>query len=795
MTAHQHHDPSPSPVPPISSSGTCPNGLEDGSYLFRSYSKQSWSVCGASGSGSRELSFLISGCECHAGVDREVCADDITLSSLAPIPVPPSMPHHLSDLHCSASEYFFSSTDTCLLITLSDQYGDGWTSGDGSENAWLGYSFSSSNGHSSAVTYHSLNCSCPRMIGCLSPSSFAFAAGDQTIDLAIYSNEDSPVAFSWEIMYLVQVIQNGRLLDSHHGGYRTHMEFSYSHSSGTLSLSSKTDGAPGNGDAVDMSRCEELPVVGLVSDLSLEGWSIVDNNSNKQETIAWRNPSCVHTLPMLPGSSVPHLPVARSKGFVQEKKDSPFDHQSQDSFSFPTVTTSSRRLAGELVDVGSVTTLAGVAGSSGSPNGIGTNAEFNGPSGVTISPDGVYVLVADRYNHLIRHIVISTASVTTLAGGTGSDGSTNGIGTNVLFNNPLAVSISPDGVYALVADYGNHLIRHIDISTTFVTTLAGVAGSSGSTNGVGTIATLNSPIGVCISPDEVYALVAERHNHLIRLIIISTASVTTLAGVAGSTGSTNGFGTNAKFNQPYRVSISPDGVYALVTDYLNHLIRRIVISTTFVTTLAGVAGSSGSTNGIGTNAVFNRPYGVTISPDGVYALVGDQYNCLIRQINISTATVTTLAGVAESAGSTNGIGTNAQFNQLYEVSISRDGVFGLVADNLNQLIRQIIMRIGLPTVAPSASPSATPTVAPSASPSHVPSFGATSLPSVPPITRFSFGVKIGDEGILSPGKAILVDYLQDPRRGWSLPSPLSQPSLSSSDLREDDSHLWDRQRL
>jgi hypothetical protein len=55
------------------------------------------------------------------------------------------------------------------------------------------------------------------MIGCLSPS-FAFAAEDQTIDLAIYTNEDSPVAFSWEIMYLVQVIQNGRLLDSHHGG-------------------------------------------------------------------------------------------------------------------------------------------------------------------------------------------------------------------------------------------------------------------------------------------------------------------------------------------------------------------------------------------------------------------------------------------------------------------------------------------------------------------------------------------------------------------------------------------------
>jgi hypothetical protein len=182
---YQHHDPSPSPFPTIPST-TCPDGLADGNYLFRSYSEQSWSFCGISGAGYRELSFQISDCECHAGVDRESCVDITTFSSLIPASVPRSIPHHLSGLHCSADDYSISSNDTCLLITLSDQYGDGWTSGDGSsENAWFGYSFSSSNGDSSAVTYHSLNCSCPRMIGCLGPSSFAFAAEDQTIDLAI----------------------------------------------------------------------------------------------------------------------------------------------------------------------------------------------------------------------------------------------------------------------------------------------------------------------------------------------------------------------------------------------------------------------------------------------------------------------------------------------------------------------------------------------------------------------------------------------------------------------------------
>jgi DNA-binding beta-propeller fold protein YncE len=217
-----------------------------------------------------------------------------------------------------------------------------------------------------------------------------------------------------------------------------------------------------------------------------------------------------------------------------------------------------------------------------------------------------------------------------LAGVAGSSGSTNGGGTIARFYRPEGVSISPDGVYALVSEWNYYMIRHIVISTASVTTLAGVAGSGGSTNGVGTIARFNCPHGVSISPDGMSTLVADSYNHLIRHIVISTASVTTLAGVAGFSGSTNGVGTIARFNCPWGVSISPDGMSTLVADSTNHLIRQIVISTANVTTLAGVAGSSGSTNGVGTIARFNGLYGVNISPDGVYALVADEYNHLIR---------------------------------------------------------------------------------------------------------------------------------------------------------------------
>jgi DNA-binding beta-propeller fold protein YncE len=328
---------------------------------------------------------------------------------------------------------------------------------------------------------------------------------------------------------------------------------------------------------------------------------------------------------------------------------------------------------------------------------------------VSISPDGSFALVADRDNHLIRQIVLSTASVSTLAGVALSAGSTNGVGSNVRFNYPYGVSISSDGSFALVADTNNHLIRHIIISTATVSTLAGPALSSGSTNGVGSNALFYYPQGVSVSSDGSYALVADTNNHLIRHIILSTASVSTLAGVLSS-GSTNGVGSNARFNAPYQVIVSSDGSYALVTD-TNHLIRHIILSTASVSTLAGLAGSSGSTNGVGSNALFNIPYGVSISSDGSYALVADFGNHLIRHVILSTTTsVSTLAGVALSSGSTDGVGSNARFNHPVGLSISSDGSYALVADFDNHLIRKIILfdATRAPTTSPSVVPSSFP---------------------------------------------------------------------------------------
>ena len=53
-------------------------------------------------------------------------------------------------------------------------------------------------------------------------------------------------------------------------------------------------------------------------------------------------------------------------------------------------------------------------------------------------------------------------------------------------------------------------------------------------------------------------------NHLIRLLVLSSGVVSTLAGQAGSTGSTNGIGANARFNDPEGIALDAAGTFAVV---------------------------------------------------------------------------------------------------------------------------------------------------------------------------------------------------------------------------------------
>ena len=170
-----------------------------------------------------------------------------------------------------------------------------------------------------------------------------------------------------------------------------------------------------------------------------------------------------------------------------------------------------------------VSTVAGLAGSSGISDGAGSAARFSSPEGVTVDGSG-NLYVADTDNHTIRKIT-SAGVVTTLAGLAGTSGGGDGSGSVAQFQYPSDLTVDSAG-NLYVADTDNHTVRKITPAG-LVGTVAGLAGSSGGSDGRGSAARLLYPTVVSVDgAGNVY--VADTNNHTIRKgIVVALPQITT----------------------------------------------------------------------------------------------------------------------------------------------------------------------------------------------------------------------------------------------------------------------------
>ena len=135
---------------------------------------------------------------------------------------------------------------------------------------------------------------------------------------------------------------------------------------------------------------------------------------------------------------------------------------------------------------------------------------------------------------------------------------------------------------------------------------------------------------------------ADTNNQCVRRVVVSSGAVTTIAGTAGFNGYADGPGTAAMFAWPQDVAMDAAGTVAFIvsqlspflatfrtsrprtfspqTDQYNHCVRRFVVSTGFVYTLAG-SGTRGYAEGQGTLAQFTYPSGVATDSAGSFVLI------------------------------------------------------------------------------------------------------------------------------------------------------------------------------
>jgi sugar lactone lactonase YvrE len=293
-------------------------------------------------------------------------------------------------------------------------------------------------------------------------------------------------------------------------------------------------------------------------------------------------------------------------------------------------------------------------GSSIGDTGSALNAELYLPAGVTLDGAG-NIYIADSLHNRIRKVTAATGIITTIAGnGNPAYTGDNGLAVNATLSNPNGVTL--DGAGNLyIADTGNNAIRVIWLATGVITTIAGTgAQGNGGDGGLATSATLNQPWGVTLDPQgDIF--IADTSNHRIRMIC-AVAQGTVINGTAC----------------PAAGAITTVAGSGMINGN-------------------GSGGFSGD-NGQATHADLNFPYTVAFdAAENMY--IPDQENDRVRRVNAS-GTITTFAGTG-AAGYTNDgqAATSAELWAPSGVAVDPAGNV-YIADSQNSAIRKVSSSTG-----------------------------------------------------------------------------------------------------
>ena len=327
-------------------------------------------------------------------------------------------------------------------------------------------------------------------------------------------------------------------------------------------------------------------------------------------------------------------------------------------------------------------TVTTVAGGFVGDGGKATNASFVLPYDVVRDHSG-NMYVSDSYAQRIRKIattgLIGTYAGTGIAGYTGDKGPA--ASAKIYFPIGMTLDAAGDLVFA---DYGNNVVRKIDLTGT-ITTIAGdgVAGYSGD-GGPATQASMNGPIGLVYdSAGNLY--ISDRNNNVVRQVntsgIISTFAGNGTAGYCGD----GGPASSACLNGP-RGLVFDSSRNLYIVDGFNHRVRK-VDSTGTINLVAGTGKNAFTGDGgPAIDAAIGNPAGISFNSGLIY--ISNSGSSRVRSVTLSTGIIESVIGSTPGYDGDGHAPLSSQLDAPYGVvALSSTNI--LVSDRFNSRLRQL----------------------------------------------------------------------------------------------------------
>jgi lysophospholipase L1-like esterase len=342
-----------------------------------------------------------------------------------------------------------------------------------------------------------------------------------------------------------------------------------------------------------------------------------------------------------------------------------------------------------LAETDKLTLAAGTGAKSGPI--AATQAKLNGPFGVDFNKNNTMYIV-DHDGHQVHQVTPRDNLFQTIAGsGTKGDSGDGGSALKAEFNGMHSLAVLPDG-HLCVADTYNNRLRKIEIlpggDAGVVNTIAGTGkkGFSGD-GGPALQASFGNIYCVCLDPRGEHLYIADLDHRRIRKIVLATGIVSTVAGNGDKGVPADGSqATKSPLVDPRAVAVDKKG-NLWILERGGHALR-VVDDQGKIRTVAGTGkkGDSGD-GGDALTATFNSPKHLCIDLDG-NVIIADSGNHAIRKYLVGEGKIVRVAGSGKKGDA--GVGGDplkADLNEPHGVCVHPSGALFIVDSNNHRVLK------------------------------------------------------------------------------------------------------------